>query len=326
MLLPKYSGLVGASIPRAVLVAWRWVLLLSSLSCPPVLAGQDVTLLLSEQGGIYREAAQALARELERDPGQWSIRLRNVDTALSADIGQSGVLITFGVRALQYALSAPGDAPLLALLVPGMTFERLMSERPQVGRRRPIYALYLDQPLTRQMRLIRLALPEAKRVGVLAGPTTEGQAGDLRKAGREAGLEVDIRNLREPAQLFSTLNTLAREVDVLLLLPDPLVVGRETLQTLFLQTYRQRLPIVAYSAGLVQAGALMGLYATPSQLGGEAGQWLREISRQGATKPLAYRQPETFSVDVNLNVARSLELRLSSSEDLAARLAAGSTP
>ena len=319
--IPRIGGRPGGW-GQAVwwLVFWLW-----SGTCPPALAGQSVTLLLSEQGGIYEEAAQALSLELERDAGQWTVRSRDVDTTSPADGTQGGIVVAIGLRALEYALSARDERPLLALLVPRSTFEMLMSERAQTGRRRPVSALFLDQPFTRQLRLIRLALPQAGRVGVLVGPATEGQVDGLKKAGVEVGLDVDIRSIQEPEQLFSSLDALGREVDVLLMLPDPMVVNRQTLRSLLLRTYRKRLPVVAYSAGLVQAGALLGVYASPAQLGTEAGKWLRVIS-WNAAKPVTVKEPESFSVDVNLSVARSLELRLPSSEELAARLATGGAP
>lgn len=302
------------------LARWMLALLFAALGCLPAGAALPITLLLSEAGGIYQEAAQALARELDQDAGKWSVRMRGVDAAAPVGDGEDGVTVAFGVRALQHALSAPGDGPLFVLLVPGLTFEKLVAERPQNLRRRALFPLYLDQPFTRQLRLIRLALPEVRRVGVVLGPSTEGQADDLRKAGREVGLDVELRPIRTQEQLFSGLNALARETDALLLLPDPLVVRRETLQVLFLQTYRQRLPVVAYSTGLVQAGALFGLYTTPAQLGIEGGKWVREMPWDRGGRLAAPRYPRYFAVDVNQNVARSLELVVASGERLATRL------
>jgi len=196
----------------------------------------------------------------------------------------------------------------------------LIAERPQASRRRAVSTLFLDQPYARQSQLIRLALPDARRVGILVGPAMDSQTDALRIAGRESGLELHIRAIDNQERLFAGLNELARDVDVLLLLPDPQVVNGETLRALFLLSYQLRLPIVAYAASLVQAGATLGLYAIPAQLGGEAGKWIREmLAEKGAGKVMT-RFPQLYKVDINRNVARTSELSLPSVESLNTRL------
>jgi hypothetical protein len=306
---------------RRVLGVWA-ALLLALIAALPVQAMQTVTLLLAEPTGFYREAAQALRQELEKDNRDWDIQMRNVDDRPNLAGTPDEWVVTLGVRALNYALDAPGRAPLFAVLVPGLTFEKLLADHPQAARRRAVSALFLDQPYARQLQLIRLALPEARRVGVLIGPATESQAGALKKAGRESGLEVQVQAIDNRERLFAGLNDLAREVDVLLLLPDPLVVNGETLRALFLQSYQLRLPIVAYAASLVRAGAALGLYATPAQSGGEAGKWIRETDIGKGSNKVTTRFPQRFTVEINRNVARTLELPLPSLETLDTRLEA----
>lgn len=257
-----------------------------------------------------------MQQELARGGGPQGVRFLHVEDRPALAGGTDELIVALGVRALRYALDAPGATPLLALLVPSMTFEKLTADLPQASRRRAVSALFLDQPFARQLQLIRLALPQARRVGVLLGPATAGQADALKAAGLGGGLEIRIQPVDGRERLFAGLNELARDADVLLLLPDPNVVSGDTLRALFLQSYQLRLPIVAYAAGLVQAGAILGLYATPAQLGGEAGRWIRETQGERS----ATRFPRGYTVEVNRNVARTLELSLPSVESLGARL------
>lgn len=295
--------------------AFRFSLLGLSLAGLPAHAAQQVSLLLSEPGGIYQEAAHAFERELARDSDKWNVRILNVNTAPRTN----GVVVAFGVRALQYALSSQGDDPLLAVLVPAQAFTNLISQSTGSSSRQ-ISALYLDQPFSRQLQLIRTAMPQTRRIGILVSPETVEQSTDLRKAGQVAGLDIDVRTVRNQEQLFSSLDALAKNADALLLLPDSTVVNRDILKILFVKAYRQRLPIVAYSPGLVQAGALLGLHATPAQLGAEAGKWFREIPLEKGGRQIAPRYPKSFKVDVNQSVARSLELTISSGELLTREL------
>jgi hypothetical protein len=296
------------------------LLLAAVLAGKPVLAASTVSLLLSEPSGIYQEAAWALQRELARDPGRWLVRQQQVADRPNLAEVPDGLIVAVGVRALRYALDSPGKVPVFALLVPSITFNRLMADRPTTGRGHPVSVLFLDQPYVRQLQLIRVALPAASRVGILVGQTTAGDALALRSAARDAGLEVRIQPVEGRQQLFSSLVDLTREVDVLLLLPDAQVVSGSTLQALLLQTYQRGLPVVAYATSLVQAGATLGLFATPEQLGLEAGIHIRETpAEQFMSRPVA-SYPQRSTVEVNGEVARTLGLTLPPVEILGARL------
>lgn len=280
-------------------------------------AALDVTLLLSEPGGIHLEAARALRQELEQQGNGWRFR-QQVAAERQVEPGED-LVVAIGVRALNAVLAEASQTPVLALLVPRLAYERLLPQLTAAGAR-PATALFLDQPRSRQMDLLQQALPKARRVGVLAGPDSAESLATLAEAARGVGWELRGRTLAAPAELFQGLDALADQVDVLLLLPDAMVVNRNTLHTLLLQSYRKRLPVLAYSAALTDAGASLGLYATPAQLGRESAQMIRAAVRGGELRLPPARHPETFTVRVNRNVARSLGLTLPSEADLSSRI------
>lgn len=304
---------------------WRvWgALLLLALSWLPAQAAQRVTLLLSEAGGVYQACAQAIATELARTPGPWVVHRQTLGDGPPPAVSQEGVVVAVGVKALRHALARRGDGPLFSVLVPALAVEKLLAEFPGHAQANPVFALYLDQPHGRQFGLIRLAMPEVRRVGVLLGPSTAPQADGIAQAGRDAGLEVTVRTIQTPEQLFAQLNDATQAPEAILVSPDPLVVGPDTLRALFLQTYRLGVPVVAYSAGLVRAGAMLGVYSTPEQQGGELGRWLRERPWERGRPGLLGRYPARFSVDVNRNVARSLEWAVPREDALRERLLDG---
>ena len=268
-----------------------------------------VDVLVSEPAGIYREAAASLTQALSREG--W-----RVTVSLPEEKGprQSDLVIAIGTRALEVALSQPGR-PVLSLLVPRLTYERLAAGKAEVT------ALYLDQPLHRQLHLLASALPGLKRVGVPLGPVSQAQEAALPRAAKAAGIQVGSAQIHRGQDLLAALDGLAEDSEAFVLLPDRMVAQRGTLQNLFLHTYRLRKPVLAYSAPLVRSGALLGLYATPEQLGEEAAAWARE-SWGSAFRLGAPRYPKRFTVTVNLTVARSLEIDVPGEAELTRRLEA----
>lgn len=285
--------------------------LMSSLFWPgSALAVPTISVLVSEPTGIYQEAATSLLQSLSRDG--WKI---TVSTPVRYSSNGSDLIVAIGTKALQTALAQPAR-PVLSLLVPRSTYERLASGQ------RLVSALYLDQSPTRQLQLLGLALPGIKRAGVPLGPSSQGLQAALQHAAKDSGIQINSALINQGSDLYAALNDLAEDSQAFVLLPDPVVAQRSVLQNFFLQTYRLKKPVLAYSAPLVESGALLALYATPAQLGEEAAAWIRQSGSKGAFRLGEARYPKRFTIGVNRTVARSLELVLPSEAALTRQLEA----
>jgi hypothetical protein len=276
----------------------------------PAGAATQVFVALSEDGGAYTEAAAVLKAELDDvrlTTGSWQGLLN--DKAAAPDL-----IVTVGVAAFDGAidwLAAKGGAwervPLLAVLLPRAAFD-LHALQVAVGRR-PMSAVVLDQPIGRQMSLIRRALPERRRVGVLPGPQTLPQIKILQREAAARGLNLMAAPpIGAPADIYPSLKAALDESDVILALPEPSVYHGGSLQNILLTTYRARVPLVAFSPAYVKAGAALALYSTPAQVARRAAELLRGwMAGRSLPPPQA---PREFAVAVNAKVAASLGLQL----------------
>jgi len=288
-----------------------FVLLVAWLAWPGrALAAPAIGVLLSEPAGIHQETAASLLQSLSREG--WTISVSTPETHVKTDVD---LTVAVGTHALEAALAQP-DRPVLALLVPWLTYERLAAGQRQVS------ALYLDQPLLRQLQLLELALPDLKQVGVPLGAMSQGMQSALASASKDSGLPVGTASIQRGTDLYAALTTLSENSQAFLLLPDPMVAQRGVLQNFFLYTYRLKKPVLAYSAPLVQSGALLGLYATPSQFGEEAANWIRESWIKGEFRLGTSRFPKRFTIGINRSVARSLDIAMPSETSLTRQLEA----
>jgi hypothetical protein len=193
-----------------------------------------------------------------------------------------------------YATRPP--PPLLAILVPRLAFERMAD--PVRLRAGSLSAVFLDQPAARQLDLIRLALPDARSVGILVSGQSKAHAPVLDAAARERGLQL-VSSVVEPGGLYPALQSLLPDVDVLLALPDPMMFNSQTAGSILTAAYRRQVPLAGFSPAYVKAGALLALYSTPAQVGRRGGELLRQAL---AAKPLPLPQPHSpreFTVEVN---------------------------
>lgn len=279
-------------------MAWPWRLALAT--------DGGVWVVLSESGGPYAETATALRSELGTLPKGGELRVAPWQDWVATTAKPPQLIITLGAVALRHMIDlgqrepALGRVPILAALLPRTSYEALVP-KPRPG----ISAVFLDQPAGRYLDLLRLAMPERKKIGVLLGPESAPLGPVLLKAATARGVRLFTAEVEgESEEIYPALKALLAEADVLLALPDNKVFNASSLQNILITTYRQRVPMVAFAAGYVKAGAAMALHVSPSQVASQTAAVARaSLAGRGLPAP---QMATDFSLVVNDRVARSL--------------------
>lgn len=269
-----------------------------------------VAIVATERSSGYLDVAKAMTIELEKSgittneialytPAEW--------TTSEASSGNYKVIVTLGSEALKHALGLETRAPVVAALLPRIGYERALRDS---GRKMSggITAVYLDQSFNRRVDLIKLILPDARKIGVLWGPDSVASQSNLMQAATSRGLGIENGLVANPSALFGGLKAVLDESDVLLAVADPQVYSSATIANILMATYRSRIPVVAFSPAYVKAGAMVAIYATPAQIGQQAAGLVR-LAVQGSPLP-APQYPHDFEISVNDHVAKSLGLNL----------------
>lgn len=292
--------------PLRLLLLSLWLGLLAGASAH---ATTSVVIVSSERSAAYMAAAEALVSELERG----GVARQAVEQLTSAEFSAAASLapklfVALGAEAARVLARADLRAPVLCALLPRGSFEQalLASGRKASSQ---FAALYLDQPWSRQLELIRLALPGARRLGVLWGPESQAQAPALRAQVQARGLELVEASVGLNEPLFPSLKSVLENADVLLAVADPQLYNSASIQNILLASFRARVPLVAFSPAYARAGALFALHVTPAQIGVQAAELARAVLQGKALSPTPMYSQD-FSVAVNEHVARSLGLTL----------------
>lgn len=225
----------------------------------------------------------------------------------------SELVIALGVKALAAASKLRQTTPVLGVFTPMPAFNTLLAQsKRDLG---TFSAIVLDQPYWRQISLIKTILPNAKKMGILLGKASMQYSDYLIEEGEEVGFIVDVENVTQESELIPKLKKVLETNDVLLAIPDPLIYNRETAQPVLLTSYRHQKPMFGYSQSYVRAGALAAVYSSTKQLAKQAAEIA--IKAQQAPSLLPPPQPpKHFSILVNRQVARSLNIPLMDDETI----------
>ena len=284
---------------------------------------EAVTVVLSEDGGVYAEFASQLGSALGKGSGTKSalriVRLNNLKDEPAARGGQiqNQIWVAVGTPAMTAVARKAPAAPVLNVLVPRASFRSLARTSTRTQDAKLFSAVFFDQPWARQLSLIRNAVP-GRRVGILLSKDSAELSGSLLAAARDAQMTASIEMVADEADLVPALKRLLPNSDALLAVPDATIYNRGNIATILLTSYRAKVPLFGFSQSYVKAGALAAVYSQPWQIAQQVAEIIQNLSASGSLP--APQSPRYFSVDVNPQVRLSLELNMDDEAQLLQKL------
>jgi putative ABC transport system substrate-binding protein len=166
------------------------------------------------------------------------------------------------------------------------------------------------------LELLKEAVPEATRFGVLWNPTNQVHKPSLRiieAAAQRLKAELILAGVQDPKDLEGTFSTLARKrVQALVVFPDGLFLA-QTPVIVDLAT-RYRLPTMYGVREYAAAGGLMTYGASLPEMYRQIGAYFVDKIFKGAEPgDLPVEQPTKFELIINLKTAKALGLTIPSS-------------
>lgn len=275
------------------------------LACPALsrAAPLRVTLAVSEEGGAYQSFSETLRSKLPSD--KYELKIKRADDSY----GGADLYVAVGMKAALQLASR--DIPTLNVLVPKAGYDKIQNQA--AARTAPRSAIYLDQPIERQIALLSAALPGTRHVGVLYSAAPP-ELPSIRRLMKEKSINLHDRAVDHSHPLNDALESVLEESEVLFVLPDTEVYNAGTIRNILLTSYRKQVPLLGISQAYVKAGALCAVFSTPEQV---AAQTIAMIERYAESGKLAAAQyPNDFEVSINIQVARSLDLRIKDADKL----------
>lgn len=274
-------------------------------------AHDDVTVLLSEDGGVYAEFVTQLRNALgSAENLRVPLRVVTLGTSKGDDFfraSQGQLLVAVGTPAMNAVARRPALNPVLNVLVPRTSFRNLTRSGNRAPDSKLFSAIFFDQPWARQFALIRFAIP-GRRVAVLLGKESAELSVTLQAAARDAQMTVNIELVDDEADLLPALKRLLLTSDALLAVPDATIYNRSNIAPILLTSYRAKVPLFGFSPSYVKAGALAALYSQPGQIAQQVAEIILNLPTSGNLP--APQSPRYFSVSINPQVRHSLELTM----------------
>jgi len=274
-----------------------------------VLAAGDVLIVTSKDTKPYQVFVDSVRDRLSASDISPSV-LTSVslsdfnEDVLSRDAEKKfSLVIAVGSKSAIALAQLHSAVPVLCAMLPKSVFDSLKGDYEDGEN---FSAIYIDQPESRIFDLIQVALPSAKKIGLLVSNKAKHNDSSLINKASSKLLRLETGYVEDSNNVVSMLNEVLDRSDVLLTLPDPVVLNSKTVQSVLLTAYMRKIPVVSYSPAYVRAGALMAMYSTPAELAKHVAEKLVDLNSRNYSNLDKPEYPKYFPVALNERVARAL--------------------
>lgn len=233
------------------------------------------------------------------------------------------LVLAIGPKSLHYYFeSKPFDypVPIVSILSRPFELDKILKElSPQQTSAHNVVQLYLDQPLYRQLALIRTLCQQSKcigSIGVALGPTSKNYRKELEKLSENNQIPINIVEINPQLHPVENMHHLLKESMMLLAIPDEAIFNSRTGRGLLLSSYHNKTPIIGYSKTYVNHGALAAVYTSPKQLADETAYIVLETLTRPLPFPAKGIYSKDFSVAINPQVAKSMGFILKTENEI----------
>ena len=162
-----------------------------------------------------------------------------------------------------------------------------------------------------QMTVFRLLFPKVRRIGVLYSADYNGAwVREAEAQDADVDLQVVARQVRRPGDLPGALAALLPVVDVLWLIPDPIVLSdAKSIDLIFAEADKRSKAIFAYDAAFATRGAALAIAADVATTGRQAAR-LAEDLLAGRSPTEAVQSPAGSELTVNMRSVTKYRLEL----------------
>lgn len=210
-----------------------------------------------------------------------------------------GAIVAIGPAAFSKVRQDNREAPILALLVERDFLEAFDAPGQISG-------IYFDVPLLRQALTGKAILPHANTLSILATPDSVARYEPLLDQLASYGIKAKPFIVSSEEELIPSLVRALGYGDFLLATPDEEIFNPRTIKHILLTAYRRNKIVIGPSQAYVRAGALASSYAPFPDMVERGAQFLQEYFETGVLPTPTY--PERYAVEVNEQVARSLNI------------------
>lgn len=275
--------------------------------------GPLVVILSSNDSAPYKQAADAFKDHLKKNFDKirfYSHSLKGDKNKVEKIVGDiknrnPALIYVLGSLATRVAVQYIKERPIVAGFI---LDDSEVKDAPNAT------AVMLEHSIVTQLQWLQKILPDARTIGILYNPKENAQQIEIiNKLVKKQGIKVIAIKVAQPKDLPGALKEVSKRADVLLGIPDKIVLSRKTARAVLLSSFRNRIPFVGLSSTWVKAGAIYALDWDYKDIGDQSGDLAKRIMRGIDVRTLPPEHPRKVVYSLNRKTIEHMKTEMTHS-------------
>jgi len=282
-------------------------ILLCILISPSIHAGEEVSLILSQGIIPYHRAVEGVKKKM---PG-FQFTEYNLEKASK---GGESILkrLQRGTPKLIFAVG-PEAASLLKDFETTSTrvFTMILNPEKILPHPLPFPGVSMNYPPSILLLHIKKAFPERKKVGIFYSPDLNAHLIEqYENEGEKTGLTIRPFPIHLSAQIRSTLENSRFDPDIVLFIPDRVIIKEKLINYIIEECLFRKIPAVGFNTWFARSGALMAFYLNYEEVGKQTADLALKYLENKNLVPWI-EPPGKLRIILNQKVARKFDIKIS---------------
>jgi putative ABC transport system substrate-binding protein len=219
------------------------------------------------------------------------------------------LIVTFGDPATRAAQRATQSIPIVGM-TDDMVGSGLVASLARPGGNTTGVSILAPELNVKRLELLHEFVPQARRIAVLADPSTISTHAQLTSAARDLGVELVLFEVQNPAQIGGPLDAIAAaKVEAVNVLASPQLYGA---RYLIIERLRNaRLPAIYQFPEAAEEGGLLSYGPRLLLCFRHVVSLVDKVLRGAKPADLPIEQPTKFELVVNLKTASAIDMTIS---------------
>ncbi|MEO6307279.1 MAG: ABC transporter substrate-binding protein [Nitrospiraceae bacterium] len=272
--------------------------------CVPESSAMDIAILQSSDIAAYSEAIAGL-----KATGPIGATYTEYDAQGDLELGKklarklrasnASLVVAVGLKAALAAKVEIVDVPIVYMMVLDPLKHQLTAAN--------MTGTLLEVPVDRQLKLMRMFLPNLHRIGALYDPAKTSSR--MKEAVQQASIsnfQLKGFSIESDKDVPLQLRALLSDVEALWLIPDSTVLTNESVRFILESALARQIPVIGFSPEFTRLGGLLSISVNYGDVGRETGLLVKRILDGNELLPLNPVPIERLKTTVNLKTARFL--------------------
>jgi putative tryptophan/tyrosine transport system substrate-binding protein len=218
------------------------------------------------------------------------------------------LIVTFGDPAIRAAQRATQSIPIVGM-TDDMVGSGLVASLARPGGNTTGVSILAPELNVKRLELLHEFVPQARRIAVLADPSTISTHAQLTSAARDLGVELVLFEVQNPAQIGGPLDAIAAaKVEAVNVLASPQLYGA---RYLIIERLRNaRLPAIYQFPEAAEEGGLLSYGPRLLLCFRHVVSLVDKVLRGAKPADLPIEQPTKFELVVNLKTASAIDMTI----------------